>query len=327
MNWKTLFKSFLGLVLLTLLFTRVSPVTVWNQLCSLPFPWLLPAASAFLSIYFFRTWRFQKLLPPGLGYWELFQVVSIQSLANVVLPAWLGEASYLYFLKQKQIQLVDSLSSLLLARVFDLVAISFIFFLFLFSFETPPESSKYLIYAIFTFFGLFSIFFVAVIFLKEWIWYRIEKILVRIPFLNKRTEYMRQAFYVFVSAFSSLSNLRNLFRVFILSLGVWGSAYAFGYLCMVKLLQLPMSVPETVFVLSFLQLIGLLPVHAFGGVGTVDAAWAYAVMSFGIASELAISSALTAHVMSYVFSLLLGLAACGPLLSMWGKLSPRSQNQ
>ena len=327
MTWKNALKTLFGLVLLVLLFTQVSPVSVWNQMRNLPLLWLIPAGLAFLSIYLFRTWRFQKLLPAGLGFWALFQVVSIQSLANVVLPARLGEVSYLYFLKRQQIPLADSLSSLLLARVFDLVALSCIFFLFLFFFETPPEGSDYLIYAILLFFGVFSACFFAAVFLKEWLWCWIEKIVVKIPLINQRTELLRQAFYTFVAAFSSLSNVRHLLQIFAISLGVWGSAYVFGYLCMVKILQLSLSIPETVFVLSFLQLVGLLPIHPFGGVGTIDATWAYAVMSFGIARDLAISSALTAHVMTYVFSLLLGMVAFGPLLSMRGKLFARPQEQ
>jgi len=327
LSWKNALKTLFGIALLVLLFTQVSPVAVWDQIRSLPLLWLIPAGLAFLSIYLFRTWRFQKLLPDGLGFWALFQVVSIQSLANVILPARLGEVSYLYFLKRKQVPLAESVSSLLLARVFDLVALSSIFFLFLFFFETPPEGSEYLIYVILLFFGVFSVCFLAAIFLKEWLWCRIEKIIVLIPFINQRSEYLRQAFYTFVAAFSSLSNVRHLLQVFAISLGVWGSAHVFGYLCMVKILHLSLNLPETVFVLSFLQLVGLLPIHPFGGVGTVDAAWAYAVMSFGVTRDLAISSALTAHVMTYAFSLLLGMISCGTLISMRGKLFLRSQDR
>lgn len=327
MTRKNALKTLFGLALLVLLFTQVSPVAVWSQMRSLPLLWLIPAGLAFLSIYLFRTWRFQQLLPAGLGFWELFQVVSIQSLANVVLPARLGEVSYLYFLKRKQVPLADSLSSLLLARVFDLVALSCIFFLFLFFFESPPEGSDYLIYAILLFFGVFSTCFLVAVFFKGWLWCCVEKIIVRIPIVNKRSDYLRQAFYAFVMAFSSLANVRHLLQIFAISLCVWGSAYVFGYLCMVKILQLSLSIPETVFAFSFLQLIGLLPIHPFGGVGTVDAAWAFAVMSFGVAKELAISSALTAHVMTYVFSLLLGVVAWGSLLTMWGKLFPQPEEQ
>ncbi len=319
-RWKNLVRTFLGAGLLALLLSQISLRSIWEQLLRLPLPWLLAGAAVFAGIYFFRTLRYRLLLSSDLGFVSLFRVVSVQSLANVVLPARLGELSYLYFLKRQQISLGKSLSSLMLARVFDLAALSAVFFAFLPFFGAPQGGAGFLIGAILVFFLLFLVCLILLVSLRERIWGILEALLGKFPFLRSRADNLKEAFYAFVEAFSTLRHFRHLAGVFMTSLGVWLSAHLFGYLCMVKMLYLPLTLPETVFILSFLQLVNLLPVHPFGGVGTVDVAWAFAVMSFGVSSEVAISSAVTAHIMTYGFSLLLGLAALRPLWTMRKKL-------
>jgi uncharacterized protein (TIRG00374 family) len=308
----------IGLGLLALLFSQVSISLLWVQIRTISFLWLVLSGLVFVVIYFLRTWRFLCLLPDSVSFWKQFCGVSIQGLANLILPARLGDVGFLYYLKNYNVPISKSLSSLIIARTFDFIALGLFFLMFLFVVDTSAIlSSTKIVMVVQIFFTVFAIIFVFAVLLKEWVWEwvwnRLEIIIIKSP-LSKNAQSIRQTYFVFVTSFSGLSKNRNSLKIFVISLAIWATTHIFGYLCIVKVLHLPLTLPETVFMLSFVQLVTLLPIHPPGGVGTIDAAWAFSVMSFGVAKELAISSALTAHMMTYFYSIMLGIVAYSVLL-------------
>lgn len=86
-----------------------------------------------------RTWRYQLMLSGTLGqestptYWKLLVVSTVRNALVDLLPARVGELSYLYMTRRYQVPLVSGIATLGLGIVFDLVVLAGVIFCFLFS--------------------------------------------------------------------------------------------------------------------------------------------------------------------------------------------------
>lgn len=90
---------------------------------------LVPFLAVLFIFYWLKAWRWRILLAPVGSYKplkELFPPVMIGFAFNNVLPAHLGEFVRCYvFARQKKLPMSTSLSSVVLERVFDIIAILF----------------------------------------------------------------------------------------------------------------------------------------------------------------------------------------------------------
>ncbi|MBU1879487.1 MAG: flippase-like domain-containing protein, partial [Chloroflexi bacterium] len=131
LSWPNLIGFLVGLVLLGFLLSQLDLEATVRLLAQTDGTWFLVGCLLYLANNLARSYRFVRLtraplhrIPTMLG------VVLAMSLANQVLPARLGELSYVYLAhKSQSLPVGQGLVSLLIARLFDLVAIGLLFVL------------------------------------------------------------------------------------------------------------------------------------------------------------------------------------------------------
>lgn len=127
LNWRqVLVAAVLSVLLVGLLLTQVENVgeiaaTVRQvRVSTLTFSFAL-----YLSLSLVRAWRFQILLPGSdISFFTVWNVTCVHTLANYVMPARTGELTYVALLRARRIPVADGLTSLGLARLLDLIALS-----------------------------------------------------------------------------------------------------------------------------------------------------------------------------------------------------------
>jgi len=250
----------------------------------------------YIIIYLMRAKRFSFLLKNKIPFQKIFIITCIHNFFNMILPARIGEISYSIMLKKDSIRITDSLSHLVIARIYDLFGLFFLFFIALFFFL--PDHFKIL-----PLLGLLLIivlFFVLNILLKK-----------VINFLNKIKS--KNNFIIKVKLF--LSNLLNNINILnknektwliINSLLINFLMFLFGYVII-----LGMSFNISIwacFVGGFLAfLTTILPIQGFFNIGTMELGWVFGYVAVGLSSKDATSSGIIYHLINIFFTLSLSL--------------------
>jgi uncharacterized membrane protein YbhN (UPF0104 family) len=123
-------------------------------------------------------------------------------------------------------------------------------------------------------------------------------------------------------SFQHLGTRKVYAGTFCLSLVIVGLAYLIGYVLLAGM-GYPMAVPLVVFCSTLASLSLLLPVHSFGGFGTLEAGWTAGCLMAGFSKEMGMTSGLTFHiiVLGYVSLMgLYGLARVGKGGWTWNRL-------
>ena len=129
MNKKAILSIIITVVLVWFLLSQVEVQEIVTSLKDVP-PHLVLIGFFFYALsYLFRALRFRVLLQKAIGLGTLFNIVAVHTMWTNLLPFRTGELSYLYLLKKKGGvgSYLTGVPSLVLARVFDLVAISVLF--------------------------------------------------------------------------------------------------------------------------------------------------------------------------------------------------------
>src|SRR3989344_4680240 len=113
-------------ILVWLLLQHIDAHSVLNAVRGANLAWAAIAFLLYTICYLFRTVRFQVLLQHKLTLKELFSITALHNLFTNLLPFRSGEFSYPYMLRRK-VGLGESLTTLVLARMFDFMAVAMAF--------------------------------------------------------------------------------------------------------------------------------------------------------------------------------------------------------
>ncbi|MHC1566235.1 MAG: lysylphosphatidylglycerol synthase transmembrane domain-containing protein, partial [Candidatus Syntropharchaeia archaeon] len=126
-----IFAIVLTVVLVAILVSQIDIQSVSEVVSNIEPLYLFIGFFLYLCTYFFRALRFRTLISskkPNLR--DFFAIVSIHNLANSILPARTGELSYIYLMKKfHDVPLGEGIATLIIARIFDGIAILTILFL------------------------------------------------------------------------------------------------------------------------------------------------------------------------------------------------------
>jgi len=317
-----LLQTVLALVLLAALLLQVSPTQILVTLAGAAPSWLLLSLGLFVLADVLRALRFTVLLTVPIPARRLFPVVIVQGLANVILPARLGEVSYLYLLRSRdRVPVADSLSSLVLARLADVWALLFLLLLTIvlapFTFPPAVAASAAIIGALA---GGASALILVLARHRKATSRRLAWLLA--PWLD-RCDWLGRFQSRLDDVLQSLAvacSPRAVGLAFAFSLSIWSSASLVPY-CLFRAIGVVLPLEQMLYAAVFIQFLAFLPVHFLGGLGTLDVSWAAFLMLFGLPQEQAIVSALTTHVVFYAY---VGVESLGGILALlW--MRPRAE--
>ena len=272
-----------------------------------------------LTLYPLRAIRTRLLLPQEdkVSTLRLIPATAAHILAAYVLPAKLGEATFVVYLKRAcAVPGVRALAVLLVSRILDFAAVIGLLAITCLtlglsngdsgpSWLTPLGGVLLLPAALFTWLGIRSERVVPVI----------HGILTAVGLskirLGEKAQDLTGQLEQALQGYKGVQILKG----FLITIPVWLLVFLF-FGTLAKGFGLDqLSYPEAVFGAGLAILANLLPVNGFAGFGVQDMGWVAGFTSLGVSAELATSSGLAAHLV-YAFNISI-LGFLGQILMGW----------
>ncbi len=247
---------------------------------------LIALASIVYALSFLiRGFRYEYILSK-LGYSVSFgfcvEGVAISQMANVVIPARVGDLARVYVFKMKDVPISKSLSGLAVERVFDLTIVTILAFIAILAMEcyrlmtTPIYSAILLILILGVLFGLT----------------KMENVLGSIA--RDAGKAIRRGFVVVVATTITIWLIDSIVCYLILS--------AFGI----------SNLEVVILAVSVANIVKAVPITP-GGLGTYEAVMTGILTTFGIGSGVAFATSLLDHTIKNLITVVLGGIALGSL--------------
>lgn len=297
-------------VLLAILLSQVNIADVVTTLVSINPLYLVVGFLLYACCYIFRAMRFQILLSGEVGLRDLFRIVCVHNMVNGVLPARMGELSYVYLLKKMhQRSIGDGVATLVVARIFDFVVIVVFFLLSLqFMRDTPS--------ALVDSAWVGGLIIVALVSFLALLLYLGRSLLNSVKSLFKTFHLVRWNLgkHLLAKAEETMESfdrikffgLLKYFQLILVSCGIWLSLYLLIYL-LVAGMGLSVGFFAVLFASTFAIISTVLPVQGIGGFGTIEGTWAIGFMLIGLTKADAISSGFGYHIVVILYFIILGI--------------------
>jgi len=244
-----------------------------------------------------------------IGFFDLFSIIGLHNMYNRVLPFRTGEISYVYLLRKKEdLPLTEGTATLLVARIFDYIMISFLFListLFLYRTLSTNIKTLTLIISLFLLFSFLTLFYLSLLGNKAT--NIIGIILGKLGFLKATLiEKIMTKGQEMVKSFQIISSRKTYLQTFLASLALWISMFYFLQIIMtgmgIRIDLLSVIIGSTLAILT-----NVLPVNSIAGFGTIEAGWTIGYMMLGYNKDVAISSAFLVHLFILFCALFYGL--------------------
>jgi len=285
---------------------------VWGALAVADYRWVAPAAVLNLALLAGRGARWRHFIASikQVSFMSSFSAMCIGFMANMVLPARIGEFVRAYVLAKKEsIPKSSALATVVIERAFDGLSVV-VMLLLIFTLVEPPDANDVFwnslkiagvsasIFFIIFFAGLY-LFHKKVRFI-EW---AVEALTAALP--GKYQDKAREIIGSFRKGIESIADWRRIIKIVLWSAYIWGAAAPFNYFIFQAFdLDLPISAS---FLVLLSQILGVMVPSAPGFVGVYHAATIAGLMFYGVDSELALSVALVTHIVMFVMQTIPGL--------------------
>lgn len=298
----------ISLVLAYYLWTHVDLSKFFQTLSNPEWKWIALGFAIYLTTVLLRATRWYILIYPKRPWPMLFGLTTIHTLLNNLFPARTGELAYVYYLKQiGQVSAMQGAATLLIARFYDLLALTVLFCLSLLFVWTDIQISivRFLIgffvlmpVLMFILIHLFSIkgFQQTISVLKKFFffkWEMVQKLVVLAEKLIREMDVVsksgKRRYYFLISFF--IWALKFVSFMFIL----WGIGF-----------QDLFTLNLIIFGSSFSEITTVLPIHGIAGFGTVEGGWTLGFLLLGIDKEIVIRSGFAFHIILLSFSFVVG---------------------
>lgn len=307
MNRTKLLSLLLGVMLMSWLLSQLEWNATLDILRRVPLSLLLLGFVCYAVSFYLRALRFKYLLPAEMNRDHLFPIVLIHYMALNIIPARLGELSYVYLLKRiNEVPTGYSISNLLLARVFDQFAIASLFLLAVGWVDLPGQWLDLVSLGVGIFFLITLVMLMAILICKEQVLHWIQRIFHRLKwdqrsFLQK----VLQTLESMVSALREIQVKKQAVRIFALSLLIWVCIFSLNYVLLLAF-HVPLTYIEVVLSSTFLILLSLLPLRAFSMIGVHETTWVFIAIALGVSRNVAITAAFGTHILSTLYLFVFG---------------------
>ncbi len=287
---------------------RISFAQAMSVFRGVDWPLVAAAFAAYLAINFFRARRFYAVLGGKVPLGRLYNITSVHAFVNNILPARTGELSYVYLIKKNGgVSGGENVSSLIISRVFDMLAASSLVLLSVFFvFRSLANARETALLALLGF--LIVVFlFLALVFWEKRFFGVAEAVLRRLKL--DRFASVGRFLAVFGEVTAKLADTRryeNFIKLSYLSVFLWILMFAMFWLTFLAL-GLEISFWQSVFVIALPAAVGLLPIQPLGGFGAYEASAMLGLMLLGFDKETAFGASLASHVITLLFSVIMGI--------------------
>jgi len=275
----------------------------------------LVAVGAVLNATFLlmRGERWRHLIDPikHVTFWSSFSALCIGFMANMVLPARIGEFVRAYVIARREsISKSSAFGTVVIERSFDGLSIV-VMLLLIFTLIDPPEAKTEFWNALRVAGVSASVFFI-VFFAGMYLFHKQYRFMVRaIDFSTgllpaEFGSKVREVIESLRKGLDALDHGHRLAKVIAWSAVIWGTAGFYNWLIF---RAFDLDVPFSASYLALAsQVIGVMIPSAPGFIGVYHAATIAALMFYGVEGELALSVALVTHIVMFIMSTLPGLA-------------------
>jgi hypothetical protein len=312
MKWQVSLGIGISAVCVWFILARVDFKQLASILQSAHYLFLVLATLIVVATLIIRAWRWGYLLEPvkPVGLLHLLSATAIGFMANMLLPARVGEVVRAYVIAQKEhVSTMASLATIVVERVIDLLSILLVLICILifttFPLEMVPIAEGLRMG------GYVSGFICLLLVSGLWLLKARTPQMVRLIrgcliFLPKRwRECLLEALHSFVQGLQAIKRGWHLMSILLLSLCLWAAValsnflifYAFG-------LRLPFF---AAFFILVVQVLSVMVPSSPGFIGTYHAAVVAGLAVFEVTQELALSVAIMMHATFFLPFILIGL--------------------
>ena len=298
---------FITIIFISILLTQISILDIFKTLSEINPLYLILGFILYTGSIFLRAYRFNILLNYEVGIEELFSITCVHNMINNLLPARTGELSYIYLLKKINKRTTgEGVATLIVARIFDFISLSALFFLGVILVNDIPGFIKNALWIIIFFVIFLSVILVTLLFAGRKFVVSIQRTLEKFHFQNNRIAlYIGKKGFETVDSLEKIKIKKNVFILMIISTLIWGFNYLLLFL-LISAMNFQISYLIVILGGSFILLTSVLPIQGLGGFGTTEAVWTLIFVPLGMPLEEAIISGFCFHIISIVFYLLLG---------------------
>jgi len=296
-------------VLVAILLSQIQIADIITTLAGIDPLYLIAGFVLYVCSYFFRTLRFHILLNKEVGLRDLFNIVCVHNMANNILPARTGELSYIYLLKKLHKKKAgEGIATLFVARVFDFISISLLFFISaLMILQDLPGIIMKAFWAIAFFMVLIVIFLIILLYFGESFLNLVRRFFRRFNLEKKYfADYLLRKGEETAESFGKIKNNGRVIGLITVSIGIWLLLYSSNYV-LVTAMNINLSFFAVLLGSTFAVFTMVLPIQGIGGFGTIEGGWAVGFIAIGLTKEIAINSGFVVHIVILVYFLVLGL--------------------
>jgi glycosyltransferase 2 family protein len=303
--WNILFFLF-GLAVLFFLLKQIDFRNLLDLILKIKLPFLLLGGGLYLCKGLLRALRITRANQRyPIPFLKMLRLTFASSLASQVLPLKLGELTYVYLLKRdNRASISHGLSSLMVIRLIDLLAVSLLFIIFTFAVTVPDNLAIYFRSIL----GFMALLFIAILFVilisarDEAIIQFLQRfsLVEKIRLLKKGVEWL--AHFLF-----DLKQYRwnQYLEWTLLACAEWLVNFSVFHVLLFGLGMTPAWF-DTVVSVTFSVLASVLPINSFGNFGTQEAGWSTGLVLLGYTRESAIASGFATHLITLAYFLVFG---------------------
>ncbi len=296
-----------GIILLSWLVAQLDFSQAVEILRDVPPKLLIGGFVCYALAFYFRALRFKRLLPSGSSARHLFPIVLVHYAALNIIPARLGELSYIYLLKKvNNVSTGISVSNLILARVFDQMTVSALFLASSYSLELSSPWLQAVRLGVCVLLIAVCVALVLLLAYKDVCIRQFQHLLHRLhldcyPLTGKVLKTMHDI----VAALNTVQLKQRAIRVAGFSVVIWLSIFGQNY-CLLHAFQVDLSYTGIMWASTCLILLSALPIHMLSGVGIHEISWVFLALELGIPKTVAITSAFGSRLLSILFLAIFG---------------------
>lgn len=296
-----------GILLISWLLSQLDISASIKIIRELPISLLIVGFLCYALGFYLRAIRFRLLLPPEKSVKHLFPIVLVHYTALNIIPARLGELSYIYLLKKvNDVSTGCSVSNLLIARVFDQITISLLFLVSWPFMDLSSQWMKTLSLFVSGFLILMTILLMGILAYKEkciaWIKILVTKFGWANTTIIRRIIHEMEEVVIALRAIQVKKNAATVLGISVLIwMSIWGSNYA-----LLQAFQVDFTYVQVIFSSTCIILLRVLPLQVVSGLGIHETTWVFIALALGISKDIAITAAFGSHILSIIYLLIFG---------------------
>lgn len=302
-RWLGIFKILLALALIAVVFSKTSLAQIIETTKNASLPWLLVSFLLFWVVTMLKAVQYWALLDGDTSYWQVLRIVIFQNALSNLVANMAGVASYFAMFRLEQnVNVKRSGAVFVITKVGDVFStglfLSLSAYIVWARIKSLQELTIVLLFGIAASLFLFGVMIVFrikfILFVRKTIhWLRLDRIKFLVSLVDLAEAVAGQERGVFIRTALLATALSVLYMV----------ATLFYLFSKTQVFHIPIVFWESAYIVSMFQLISLIPIQVFGGLGVVEFTTLYFYAIFGIVSADIPATLIGGRILLYLFHL------------------------